>query len=91
MLYDSDMQIPLGRLILLLFLLTPLLAEDNLKFGQPTCADPVLDKKFFVVCYDSAHKIPTWVGYALTKADALNKATSRTGSQANFYRGTRQR
>jgi len=50
--------------VVLTFLLfvTPLLAEDNLKFGQPACAAPVLDKKFFVVCYDAAHKIPAWVG-----------------------------
>ena len=61
-------------------ILAPLLAEDNLKFGQPACAGPVLDKKFYVVCYDAARKIPVWVGYALTKEDALNKATGRQGS-----------
>jgi endonuclease G len=78
MLYDSDMQL---RLILVSsLLLAPLLAEDNLKFGQPACADSVLDKTFFVVCYDPPHKIPAWVGYALTKEDALNRATARTGS-----------
>ena len=89
MLYDSGMQL---RWILVSFLLAPLLAEDNLKFGQPACAEPVLDKTFFVVCYDPAHKIPSWVGYALTKADALNKATSRTGSfraDAGLPRGER--
>lgn len=81
MLYDSDMQICLGRLTLvLLVVLTPLLAEDNLKFGQPACVGPVLDKNFFVVCYDPAHKIPAWVGYALTKEDSLSQATGRQGS-----------
>ncbi len=81
MLYDSEMQICLRRLVLLpLLLLAPLLAEDNLKFGQPACVAPLLDKKFFVVCYDPAHKIPAWVGYALTKEDSLSKATSRVGS-----------
>jgi endonuclease G len=71
----------LSRLTLpLLLVLAPLLAEDNLKFGQPACAEPLLDKKFFVVCYDRGHKVPTWVGYALTKDDALTKTTSRTGS-----------
>ena len=39
-----------------------------------------MPESFFVVCYDPAHKIPAWVGYALTKADSQNKATSRTGS-----------
>jgi endonuclease G, mitochondrial len=77
--YSSE--VPIYRLILLsTFLLAPLLAEDNLRFGQPACAQPVLDKKIFVVCYDPAHKIPAWVGYVLTKADALNKATDRIGS-----------
>ena len=64
----------------LLILLPPLAAEDNLKFGQPVCAEPVLDKQFFVVCHDPARKIPLWVEYALTKSEALDKATSRTGS-----------
>jgi len=49
------------------FLLSSLLAEDNLRFGQSACAASVLGKKFFVVCYDAAHKIPAWVCHALTK------------------------
>ena len=92
-LYDSVMRIRLRLHLLLLFpLLLPLLAEDNLKFGEPACAGPVLDKKFFVVCYDPAHKIPAWVGYALTKEDSLKKATSRQGSfhaDAALERGQR--
>src|ERR1041384_6325047 len=75
------MPIRLRRLALPLFLvLGPLLAEDNVKFGNPACAGPVLDKDFFVVCYDPSHKIPAWVGYALTQADALNRTVARTGS-----------
>ena len=74
------MQIRLRLLGTFFVLLVPLLADDNLKFGQPACATPVLDKKFFVVCYDPAHKVPVWVGYSLNKTDSLNKATSRTGS-----------
>jgi endonuclease G len=66
--------------LLLVAWLAPLLAEDHLKFGQPDCAEPLLDKKFFVVCYDRAHRIPAWVGYALTKDEATTKATGRTGS-----------
>jgi len=56
------------------------------------CAGPVLDKTFFVVCYDPAHKIPAWVGYALTQEDALAKATTRQGSfkpDATLPRGQR--
>ncbi|MCL4488967.1 MAG: DNA/RNA non-specific endonuclease [Chloroflexi bacterium] len=80
MLYDSAMQNRLRRFILVLFVIrAPLLAEDNLKYGQPACVGPVLDKKYFVVCYDPAHRIPAWVGYALTKGDSLVKATSRQG------------
>jgi hypothetical protein len=79
--YDSDMQNCSRRLLLPIFLfLTSLQAENNLKFGQPACAGPVLDKDFFVISYDPGHKIPTWVGHALTKEESLLKATSRTGS-----------
>jgi endonuclease G len=73
-----QIQKKLGALLLLG--IAPLLAEDNLKFGQPACAGPVLDKTYFVVCYDPARKIPAWVGYALTKEDADSKVTSRQGS-----------
>jgi endonuclease G len=74
------MPIRLGRVFsIFAVLLAPMLAEDNLKFGQPACSARVLDKDYFVVCYDATHKIPAWVGYALTKEEALNKATSRTG------------
>ena len=66
--------------LLLITLFAPLLAEEHLKFGQPQCAEPLLDKKFFVVCYDRAHRLPAWVGYALTKGDATKKATARIGS-----------
>jgi endonuclease G len=75
------MIVRLERLLLpLLVLLTPLMAEDNLKYGKPACAGPVLDKKYFVVCYDEGHKVPAWVGYALTKDEALAKSTERQGS-----------
>ena len=92
MLYYSDMKIRFSGLLPLFVLLAPLLAEDNLKFGQPACPTSVLDKKFFVVCYDSAHKIPAWVGYALTKEESLTKATGRQGSfqpDASLPRGER--
>lgn len=65
---------------LLIVGLSPLLAGDKLKFGQPACAGPVLDKKYFVVCNDPARKVPTWAGYALTREDSLAKATKRQGS-----------
>jgi endonuclease G len=76
----------------LLVMLAALQAEDNLKYGQPACAGPVLDKHHFVVCYDAAHKVPAWVGYALTADEAKTKATSRTGSfraDADLPRGQR--
>ena len=67
--------------ILLLFLLPALLlAEDHLKFGQPACGEQLLNKQYFVICYDRDHKIPAWVGYALTKDEAARKATARQGS-----------
>jgi endonuclease G len=79
--YYSDMIVRLQRLLPpLLVLLAPLMAEDNLKYGKPACSGPVLDKKYFVVCYDEEHKVPTWVGYALTKDEALTKSTERQGS-----------
>ena len=74
------MRLSFRCLLPFVFLLAPLLAEENLKFGQPACAGPVLDKKFFVVCYDAAHKVPAWVGYAMTKEEATQKATGRQGS-----------
>jgi endonuclease G len=74
------MIVRLRHLLPLLVLLAPLLAEDNLKYGKPACSGPVLDKKYFVVCYDEVHKVPTWVGYALTKDEAVTKSTERQGS-----------
>lgn len=67
-------------LLLLLLCGIPVRAEEHLKFGQPDCAEPLLDKKYFIVCYDRSHKIPAWVGYALTKDEAGTNATSRVGS-----------
>src|SRR5262245_20996140 len=79
--YDSDIPMLVRHLIATLFLLlAPLQAENNVKFGHPHCAGTTLDKDFFVICYDPSHKIPTWVGYALTKEDSLLKATDRTGN-----------
>ena len=70
---------PIGAFCVLLAVF-PLHAEDHLKYGQPACAGPVLDKTYFVVCYDPARKIPAWVGYALTKEDSLAKVTKRQGT-----------
>ena len=80
--YSSEMPIRLCRLILWTILVLPvkLRAEDHLKYGQPTCTGPVLDKQYFIVCYDPSHKIPSWVGYELTTDEAKSKVTSRTGS-----------
>ncbi len=87
------MTLRIGRLVFAFFvLLAALQAEDNLKYGQPACPGPVLDKQYFVVCFDPAHKIPAWVGYALTTDEANTKATGRTGSfraDAGLPRGGR--
>jgi endonuclease G len=87
------MRIRFAHAIFSLFLLAPLLpAEDNVKFGQPACDQPLLDKKFFVVCHDPARKVPVWVEYALTKTEATDKATSRVGTfkpDANLPKGKR--
>jgi endonuclease G len=71
---------PIRFLLPFLLLLHPLLAADNAQFGQPDCSSPILDKQFFVICYDPAHKIPSWVGYALTPQEARKKTTARQGS-----------
>lgn len=65
------------NLALLAAALTPLAAEDHLKFGGPACSTPVLDKKFFIVCHDPDRKIPAWVGYALTSADLTSDNANR--------------
>lgn len=64
-------------LIVLLLPLTGVSAQDNLKFGQPACPGRLLDKTFFVICYNPSSKIPVWVGYTLT-ADDLRGTTKRT-------------
>jgi endonuclease G len=56
-----------------------LYGEDNLKFGQPACAQPLLDKKFFVVCHDPNLKVPLWVGYALTREELSGSGVNRKG------------
>jgi endonuclease G len=64
--------------VLAVFLLTgTVYAEDNLRFGQPACPERLLDKRFFVICYNPSWKIPVWVGYALTPED-LRRSGSRT-------------
>lgn len=86
------MEVRFRFLLLICVLVAPLAAEDNLKFGQPACAGPVLDRQYFVICYDAAHRIPAWVGYALTKDDAETKVTKRQGgfqADAALPRGQR--
>ena len=63
----------------LLFAFAPLFAQDHLKFGQPACSGPVLDKKFFIVCHDATRKIPVWVGYSLSKDDLASANAKRKG------------
>jgi endonuclease G len=56
-------------------------AQEHLKFGQPACKGPVLDKDFFIVCHDTDRKIPIWVGYALSKENVSKVVASRKGVQ----------
>ncbi|HOQ45230.1 MAG TPA: DNA/RNA non-specific endonuclease [Bryobacteraceae bacterium] len=42
----------------------------------------MLDKKYFVVCHDPEHKIPLWVGYALTREDLAAAVANR--KEGNF-------
>jgi endonuclease G, mitochondrial len=62
----------------------PVSAGDAFKYGQPACAGPVLDKKYFVVCYDPDHKIPKWVGYALTRDDLATAVADRREGKFQF-------
>lgn len=78
------MQIPKSVLVMFVALV-PLTAEDNLKYGRPACPGPVLDKTYFVVCYDSERKLPTWVGYALTKEDADASVADRNKGNYQFH------
>ncbi len=57
--------------------LLPAAGEDNLKYGQPACPGQVLDKTYFVLCYNPERKVPLWVGYALTPQDLAAKAAER--------------
>ena len=82
----QSMKIPMARSFLLLFVaLAPLLAEDALKYGQPACAGPVLDKTYFVACYDPQWKIPVWVGYALNRADVSAAVADRKEDGFQFH------
>jgi endonuclease G len=71
-------------LLLVLATLLPLVAEENLKYGQPACSGPVFDKKYFVICYDPEHKIPSWVGYSLTREDLALALADREESAFEF-------
>jgi endonuclease G len=64
--------------------IAPLLAENSLKYGQPDCKGKLLDKKYYVLCYDTEHKIPAWVGYALSRDDVMTIAVNRKESGFQF-------
>ncbi len=76
-----------GLLLLVVFGGT-IWGEDVFKYGQPACPAPVLDKTYFVVCYDSQHKIPAWVGYALTPADLAHAVANRDEAGFGFLADT---
>ena len=45
---------------------------EHLPFGTPQCAK-LLALKWYVVCYDTAKRIPLWVGYKLTAQDIVQR------------------
>ncbi len=74
--------------LLLLSAVACLPAEDPLRFGQPACSGPVLDKKYFIICYDQERRVPRWVGYALTREDVSHAALTRASSGLSFRADT---
>jgi endonuclease G len=65
--------------ILLAALLPALLPAQPDRFALPACAGRGLelaDRTFFVLCYDSAHKVPSWTGYEL-KPEQLHGEAAR--------------
>jgi endonuclease G len=60
--------ISLARLSSLLFTLIASVAAQPQRFGAPACSGPdreLADRFFFVLCHNSALKVPIWVGYEL--------------------------
>jgi endonuclease G, mitochondrial len=55
-------------------------ARDIFKFGQPACDGQVMDKDYFILCYNEDLKIPLWVGERLTKSDVTCEKPLERGS-----------
>lgn len=57
--------------MLLLIALLPILTAQPDRFGLPACHTPNLEpaaRATFVLCHDSARKVPAWTAYELTAA-----------------------
>lgn len=49
----------------------------NLQFGQPSCAGKLLVKQYYVICYQTSWKIPSWVTYHLSAEDLRGNAARK--------------
>src|SRR5215470_6760037 len=59
---------------LFLVLLTPAAAQPD-RFSLPACSGPnqeLADKQFFILCHDSARKVPLWTAYELKPEHLLS-------------------
>ncbi len=63
----------------LLVLLTPFLAAQQNRYGNPACSGPdqeLADRSFFVLCHSASRKVPLWVAYEL-KPEHLARLAAR--------------
>ncbi|MGH9662119.1 MAG: DNA/RNA non-specific endonuclease [Bryobacteraceae bacterium] len=70
------------RLATLLLSLGSLLAQENLKFGNPGCVGDdreLADRRFFVLCHSADLKVPLWVSYELKREDLDGPAPRAKG------------
>jgi len=68
------------RIVFLVFL-TPFLAAQQNRFGNPGCSGPdreLADRSFFVLCHSASMRVPLWVGYELT-AEHRKRVAARPG------------
>ena len=78
-------------------LLAPPLVAQSAPFGSPACSGPGLelaDRAFFLVCYDSGHKVPAWTAHEIAPHRLLTATThpryfrQDTGARNTDYRGS---
>ena len=74
-----------------------MLLAQPARFGVPACSGPereLADRSFYLVCYDSARKVPSWTAHEIV-AHRLPTATTRpryfrqdTAARNADYRGS---